>query len=54
MKMGKSGRCAWCGETVEALVAVMVFSDKASIVEYVCPRCRRKWLNRLRQEVGAR
>ena len=45
-------RCAWCGDQAEELAAVMVFSDKASIVEYVCPQCRRAWLKKLRKELG--
>ena len=47
----KTGRCPGCGET-RPLVTVMWLTEKYTELGHVCELCRRKWLKRMKAQVG--
>ena len=45
-------QCPWCWQVVPELVPVMYLTERCTILERVCPDCRKKWMKRLKQAVG--
>lgn len=44
-------RCPWCKED-KPLVTIMIVTEIGSEIGQVCAKCRKKWLRKLKSEVG--